>query len=104
MCGSPQTPELPQLAVVMGDPVDTSMNSIRGLPPPYGQQTGAFVDGTKLRLFDSPVVPPLNTHVGALCEPPSVTATCTQMEAPLLNTACEPPAFPTTLNSAWFQT
>src|ERR1700689_4862345 len=110
MCGSPQMLVLPQLAVC-ACVSNTSMNWIRGFVEPiwaYGQQTGEAVDGTKLKLFDSPVEPPLTvadgtTQDGALVEP-SVTAICTIAVVPLLNTASEPPAFPSTLNSAWVQT
>ena len=66
-----------------------------------GEDPEAVVHLPRLRLFDSPVVPAFARQVGALVVP-SLTARLTVSETPLLKTASEPPALPTTLNSDCF--
>ena len=51
-----------------------------------------------VKLLVSPVEPSSATHFGAAVDP-SVTATFTVTDAPLLKSALDPPASPTTLNS-----
>src|ERR1700722_2462796 len=69
-----------------------SVNSAAGSEPPEVLQ--AFND----KLFVSPVVPALATHVGAWVVP-DATAILTSIEEPLLNTASDPSPSPMILNS-----
>src|ERR1700761_5297651 len=76
-----------------------SVNSIEGVDPP------AAVHFPSVRLLVSPVVPSSldgDTHVGAAVEP-SDTATFTVTDEPALKSALDPPALPSTLNSACVQ-
>src|SRR5579864_6840271 len=74
-----------------------SVKLIDGIVPPLA------VQAPRLRLLVSPVVPAFAAHVGADMEP-SLTATCTVTDEPVLKSARDPPALPITLNSDSVQT
>ena len=76
---------------------DLLPNEIDGEDPPVAVHVPRF------RLLVSPVVPEFATQLGVAVDP-SVTATFTVIEAPLLKSAREPPASPTMLNSDCCQT
>src|ERR1051326_2373196 len=63
----------------------------------------AVVQAPRFKLLLSPVEPAFATHAGAAVDP-SVNATFTVTEEPLLKFAREPPALPTMLNSDCLQT